>query len=103
MKLKLLIALLCLLFFGEGTYAQGWIASGKLRRGEVYSFYFGSSGLYAAAGSDGLFTSYDNGTTWHGVNNGLAGHTVKSVTVNNNSSAFAGTADAGIYLSKDGG
>jgi photosystem II stability/assembly factor-like uncharacterized protein len=59
--------------------------------------------LFAAARSNGIFRSTDNGTTWHDVSLGLEVPTIYALAVHPNGNIYAGSEGGGVYRSTNHG
>ena len=69
--------------------------------GLVYTIRFHENGNILAATVSGVFCSKDNGATWYQT--GLKNKDTRSLKIDGDGDVFAGTWDAGAFVSKDGG
>ncbi len=69
--------------------------------GLIYTIRFHENGTILAASVSGVFASKDNGATWYQT--GLKNKDTRSMKVDSDGDVFAGTWDAGMFVSKDGG
>jgi uncharacterized protein (TIGR03437 family) len=58
--------------------------------------------LYAGTTGNGVFSSLDDGITWHAINSGLTNFEISALTVKG-SSLFAATFSGGVFRSLNGG
>jgi hypothetical protein len=93
--LKNLIVIMGMLVLFTHTASAQWVQVAGQR---VYALAISGSNIFA--GSDGLFLSTNNGTTWTAVDPGLAYVTSLAVSGSN---IFAGTNGNGVYLSTNNG
>jgi len=99
-KAGFLFVVFCLFTTTNPLLAQ-WVQTNGPYGGTVLSF--ASSGIYLFAGTSGggVFLSFNNGTNWAAVNNGLTNTGVSALAVNG-INLFAGTG-GGVFLSTNNG
>lgn len=67
----------------------------------ITALSYSGSNIFACTENDGVFLSSNNGSSWSGVNSGLASSHVFSIAITGNN-IFVGT-DSGVYLSTNNG
>lgn len=102
--LALLFAFLCLSGLSTPARTQSasqWRALAPLEGGTVNALLEKDGVVYAGTATTGIFTSSDNGKTWHQAGSGVGNLTVSALAAAG-SNVLAAT-NAGVYRSNDGG
>lgn len=102
----LVLLLLLPILFTTATAQEGfWTQTGGPAGGHILSVVRVGGAFLAGTIGGGVFSTSNNGTSWHSSNNGLADQTVAALAYHPNGTVVAGTflGDVSAYYSTDAG